>query len=268
MNVLNSLIDLCVNAGGKVVLALLVFIIGRIIINKLLKALRSSKGLEKMDPSVRSFTLNLVKALLYVILVVSIISVLGVPMASVITVLASAGIAVGMALQGALGNLAGGIMIMIFRPFNVGDYVSATGEEGVVKEIALFYTILTTVDNKTVTIPNGSLMNANVVNYTKEPCRRVDLTFSCAKSENIQKVQDIMIDVMNRNALVHKDPAPFAQISGGTNEAMEFTVRAWTDTANYWDTYFQLIQQIAEALGAAGVQAPAVRVITEEKAGQ
>ena len=265
MEMLNSLIDLCIKAGGKIILALLVFIIGRIVIGKLLKMVSSAKGLDKVDPSVRSFTMNMVKVVLYIILVVSIISILGVPMASVITVLASAGVAVGMALQGALGNLAGGIMIMIFRPFNVGDYVAATGEEGVVKEIALFYTILTTTDNKTVTIPNGTLMNANVINYTKEPKRRVDLTFSCAKGEDIRKIQDIMIDVMNKNELVHKDPAPFARISGGTNEAMEFTVRAWTDTANYWETYFQLIQQIAEALGAAGVQAPAVRVITEEK---
>lgn len=268
MEMINSLTNLCVNAGGKVVLALLVFIIGRIIIGKLLKIISTAKGLDKMDPSVRTFTMNFAKIALYVILVVSIISVLGVPMASVITVLASAGVAVGLALQGALGNLAGGIMIMIFRPFNVGDYISAAGEEGVVREIALFYTVLTTVDNKTVTIPNGSLMNANVVNFTREATRRVDLTFSCAKSENIQKVQNIMIGVMNKNALVLKDPAPFAQISGGTNEAMEFTVRAWTETANYWDTYFQLIQQIAEALGEAGVQAPAVRVITEAKAGQ
>ena len=266
MELFNSLADLCVKAGGKIVLALLVFIIGRIIIGKILKVVGSAKGLSKMDPTVRSFTMNFVKVALYLILVISIISVLGVPMASVITVLASAGVAVGLALQGALSNLAGGIMLLIFRPFNVGDYVSAAGEEGVVKTIALFYTVLTTVDNKTVTIPNGSLMNANVTNFTSAPSRRVDLTFSCAKSENIQKVQDIMLDVMNKNELVYKDPAPFAKISGGTNESMEFTVRAWTDTANYWDTYFQLIQQIAEALGAAGVQAPAVRVITEEKA--
>jgi small conductance mechanosensitive channel len=242
-----------------------VFIIGRIIIGKLVSLVKRGRALNKMDPTVRSFLTNFVNVGLYVVLVISIISVLGVPMASVITVLASAGVAVGLALQGALSNLAGGIMLLIFRPFNVGDYVKAAGEEGVVKEIALLYTVLTTVDNKRVIVPNGSLMNANVTNFSAEPTRRVDLTFSCAKSENIQKVQDIMVGVMNANDKVMKTPAPFAQISGGTNEAMEFTVRAWCATEQYWDVYFELIQQTAEALGAAGVQAPAVRVITETK---
>ena len=264
-NIIKGLQDLCVNAGGKIVLALLVFIIGRIIIGKLVDMVRRGKAFEKMDPTVRSFMTNFVNVALYVILVISIISVLGVPMASVITVLASAGVAVGLALQGALSNLAGGIMLLVFRPFNVGDYVNAAGEEGVVKEIALLYTVLTTTDNKRIIVPNGSLMNANVTNFSAEETRRVDLTFSCAKGEDIQKVQDIMISVMNRNEKLLKDPAPFAQISGGTNEAMEFTVRAWCATADYWDVYFGLIQKIAEALGAAGVQAPAVRVITETK---
>ena len=265
MEFLTPLIDLCVRAGGKLVMALLIFIIGRIVIKKLLKTIQTSKGMKNLDPTVQSFAANFAKIALYVILAISVISVLGVPMSSVIALLTSASVAVGLAMQGSLSNLAGGIMLLIFRPFNVGDYISAAGEEGTAKEITLFYTILITVDNKTVTIPNGTLMNANVVNFSTQATRRVDLTFSCAKGENIRQVQDIMIDVMKKNPLVLQDPAPFAQLSGGTNEAMEFTVRAWTETANYWDTYFQLLQQTAEALGAAGIQAPAVRVITETK---
>ena len=186
-------------------------------------------------------------------------------MTSVITVLASCGVAVGLALQGALSNIAGGIMLMFFRPFNIGDYVSASGGEGVVKEITLFYTTLLTIDNKRITIPNGSLMNANIVNFTVEDKRRVDLVFSCAKGEDIDKVQDVMKAVMNANEKVEKDPAPFAQISGGTNEAMEFTVRAWCSSADYWDVYFALNHDITKALGEAGVKAQAVRVITENK---
>ena len=214
-----------------------------------------------MEPTVKSFLHSFIKIGLYVILVISIINVLGVPMASVITVLASAGVAVGLALQGALTNLAGGILIMLLRPFKVGDYVASAGEEGVVKEITLFYTTLLTVDNRRIIIPNGTLMNANVTNFSTEETRRVDLVFSCGKGENVQKVQDLMIGVMKKNSLVLKNPAPFAQLSGGTNEAMEFTVRAWSKTADYWDTYFQLTQQITEALGEAGVKAPAVRII-------
>ena len=257
-------IDIITAAGGKIILALIVLIIGRIVIGRILSIVSKSKGVKKLDPSVRSFVNSFVKILLYVILIVSIISILGVPMASVIAVLASAGVAVGLALQGALSNLAGGIMLMIFRPFNVGDYVNAAGGEGVVKDITLFYTVISTTDNKVITIPNGSLMNANVTNFTAEDTRRVDLTFSCAKGENVEKLQQIMIDTMRKNSKVLNDPAPFAKLSGGTNESMEFTVRAWTETEDYWDVYFGLTQQITEALGAAGVKAPAIRVINEK----
>ena len=263
---LSKAVDLCTAAGGKLVLALLVFIIGRIVIGKLLQVMGKVKGLEKLDPSVRSFALNFVKVLLNVLLILSIISILGVPMASVVTVLATAGVAVGMSLQGSLSNLAGGIMLMIFRPFNVGDYVSTAGAEGVVKEITLFYTIMTTIDNCRVIIPNGSLMNANVTNFSCEPQRRVDLVFSCAKGEDVKAVQQLMLDVMEKNPQILKDPAPFASLSGGTNESMEFTVRAWCESDDYWDVYFALTQDITVAMGNAGIHAPAVRVISEAPA--
>ena len=261
---LNKAVDIATTAGSKILLALVVFIIGRIIIGKLLKVISASKLGSKSDPTVRSFLMNFLKILLYVILVVSIVGILGIPMASIVTVLASAGVAVGLALQGALGNLAGGIMLLIFRPFNVGDYIEAGGVEGVVKEITLFYTVITTIDNKIITIPNGTLMNANVTNYTSEPKRRVDLVFSCGKGEDVAKIQDVMVKVMEADPLIDKDPAPFARLSGGTNEAMEFTVRAWTDTGKYWDAYFNLTQEITEALGREGVKAPGVRIVTDK----
>lgn len=262
-------VELCTTAGSKILLAIVVFIVGRFVIKKIMNMLESGKTVNKvgqLEPTVKSFTLNFVKILLNVILVLSIISILGIPMASVVTVLATAGLAVGMSLQGALSNLAGGIMLLIFRPFNVGDYVATSGEEGIVKEIALFYTVLTTVDNKRVIIPNGALMNANVTNFSAEPYRRVDLAFACAKGEDVSKITGIMKDVMAKNPKVVNTPAaPFAALTGGTNESMEFTVRAWTETANYWDVFFALTEDITNALGAAGITAPAMRVITEQK---
>ena len=260
---LAQIVEICTNAGSKILLALAVFLVGRIIIRKLVGMIGKIKSLDKVDPSVRTFTINFFKVALYVILIVSIISILGVPMASVITVLASAGVAVGMALQGALSNIAGGIMIMAFRPFNVGDYVITAGTEGFVKEINLFYTVLDSIDNKKITVPNGALMNATVSNCSAEATRRVDLVFACAKGEDVKAVQQIMVDVMNANPKVIKEPAPFARISGGTNEAMQITVRAWCASADYWDVYFDLNQDIVIALGKAGVKAPAVRIITE-----
>ncbi len=259
----SNLVDMATAVGGKILLALAVFIVGSFIIKKLLHVLKKSKAMDKLDASVKSFALSFLKILLYVVLVVSIISILGVPMASVVTVLASAGVAIGLALQGALSNLAGGLMLMIFKPFKVGDYVEAAGVEGTVEEITMFYTVFMTLDNRRITVPNGSLMNANVVNYSSEPLRRVDLVFSCAKGEDPAKIQDLLMKVMKDNPQVLDEPAPFARLSGGTNEAMEYTVRAWCKNADYWDVYFDLTQSGTEAFAAAGVKAPAVRVLSE-----
>lgn len=262
-SLISNLATMATATGGKIVLAILVLIIGNILIKSLMKFLGKSKLMDKIEGTVRTFVLSFIKAGLYVILVISIIGILGVPMASVIAVLASAGVAVGLALQGALSNLAGGIMLMIFKPFHQGDYIAAAGVEGVVNEVTLFYTVILTLDNKRITVPNGSLMNANVTDFSSEPLRRVDLGFACAKSEAPAKIQDMMITVMKANPKVLADPAPFARISGGTNEAMAFTVRAWCKNEDYWDVYFDLTQKITEAMAENHVQAPAVRVTTD-----
>ena len=251
-------------AAGKLLFALIAYLIGRAIVDSIVKAVGKLKAMDKIEPTARSFILSFVRIGLYVVLLVTIIGILGVPMASVVAILASAGVTVGLALQGALANLAGGLMLMFFKPFAVGDFVEAAGVSGVVKEVTMFYTTIMTLDNRRVTVPNGSLMNANVTNYSSQELRRVALTFACAKSEAPANIQNIMQEVMAKHDKVLKAPeadAPFARLSGGTNEAMEFTVRAWCRNANYWDVYFDLTQQITEALGAAGVQAPAVRIV-------
>ena len=264
--IITHLTSLATTVGSKIVFAIIVLIVGKIIIDAVLKLLKKSKMLDKMDASIKTFALSFVKIALYALLVVSIIGILGVPMASVVAALASAGVAIGLALQGALSNLAGGIMIMIFKPFKVDDFVEVSDVSGVVKEITMFYTVITTLDNKRITVPNGNLMNANIVDYSSEDLRRVDLEFSCAKSEDPARVQSIMVKVMEADSKVLDGPEkPFARVSGGTNEAMNFIVRAWCNNADYWDVYFDLTQSIIEALGAEGVQAPAVRVMTESK---
>ncbi len=262
---LNKLIDICTEAGSKILLAIIIYIVGKIIIGRILKFIEKSKLTEKMDPTLRTFLSNAARIVLYIVLVISIISVLGVPMASVITVLASAGVAVGMAMQGALGNLAGGIMLMIFRPFSVGDYIDAAGESGTVKAIAMFYTELLTIDNKYVTIPNGTLMNSNVTNYSREPLRRVDIDFNCGHGQDISKIQEIMLEEMQKCGKILTDPAPFARISGATDTAMTFTLRAWVKNEDYWDVYFDLCENVVTALGAAGITGPTVSVQTRSE---
>ena len=265
---LKKAVDLLTEAGGKLILALIVFIVGRLIIKKLVSVFDKARFTQKMDPTARGFFSNFIRIGLYVILIISIIGILGVPMASVVAVLASCGVAIGLALQGALGNLAGGIMLMIFRPFSVGDYISASGEEGVVKEISLFYTVINTVDNKRVSIPNGALMNANVSNFTAEEKRRVDLTFNISGSHPVEEVQKVMLGVMSANEKVLTEPAkPFAAPLGGIPGGLQYTVRAWTTPADYWDVYFALTQDIATALGAAGIGGPSTPVqVTQEQA--
>ena len=256
-NFLSKAVEIATAAGSKIILALLIWIIGSIIVKKIVKVVTGLKSMEKLDPTVRSFFANFVKIVLYIVLVLSIISVLGVPMASVVAVLASCGLAVGMAMQGALGNLAGGIMLMIFRPFKVGDYIVAAGDEGVVQELSLFYTVVNSLDNKRITIPNGALMNSNVQNFSAEDLRRVDLTFNLTGGRDISEVQQIIIDTMSKNDKVLQDPAPFASPLEGIPGGLSYTARAWTKSENYWDVYFDLMKAIPTALGDAGVAGPA-----------
>ena len=252
----SKMIDVCTALGIKIVLALLILIVGRFIIKKILAKLDNSKGMEKIDPAVRSFLMSFFKIGLWVVVIISIISVLGVPMASVITVLATCGLAIGMALQGALSNLAGGIMLLLFRPFSVGDLISAADAEGVVKEINLFYTVINTLDNKVVSVPNGTLMGANITNVTKEDLRRVDLTFNLSGAD-IAGARQVMLEQMKANDKILNEPAPpFAEPLEGIPGGICFVTRAWTKTEDYWDVYHALMEAIPTALGEAGIGGP------------
>ena len=257
---LEKLIEFCTTAGAKILIALLIYIIGKFIINKLMKLVDKMHSISKLDKTAQDYISNIIRAVLYVVLVVAIIGELGVPMASVITVLASAGVAVGMAMQGSLSNLAGGIMLLIFRPFNVGDYIIAGGEEGTVKSISTFYTVLTTVDNKTVSIPNGTLMNSNISNCSAEDLRRVDLKFNISGAEPIKKVQATIMEVIIDTDKAMANPAPEVQPLAGIPGGLEYTVRVWCKTSDYWDVYFELMREIPTALNAAEISGPSTPV--------
>lgn len=211
---LTSLSELAAAAGGRLLLALLVLLLGRLMIRSLLRLLDKSRLLTRAEGTVRSFTRSFIRIGLHLLLTVSIIGILGVPMASVITVLASAGVTVGLALQGALSNLAGGVMLMLFRPFRQGDYISAAGVEGTVREVTLFYTVLMTVDNKRITVPNGGLMNATITDSSSEALRRADLCFTCARGEAPARVQALLRETVLADARVLPQPEPFAVSPG------------------------------------------------------
>lgn len=252
--------------GGKLVFALLVWFVASKLIKLSVRMLERSKAFGLIEGTVRSFTLSFIRIGLNVLLFITIIAILGVPMSSVVAVVASAAAALGLAMQGALSNLAGGLMLLIFRPFEQGHYIEAAGVAGTVQEINLFYTVLITFDGKKATVPNGTLMNSNIIDCSSEEIRRADVPFTCAKTQDPGKLREMMVAVACRQPKVLLDDEnyrPSCYIVGSTNNALKASVRVWCKNEDYWDVYYALNQAVSEALLEAGVQEPTVRIAAE-----
>ena len=240
----------------KIVMALIIYIVGRFIIKRLINAIGNMKSFQAMDPTAATYIRNIVKYALYTVLLVSIVGLLGVPMSSVIALIASAGVAIGMAMQGSLANIAGGIMLLIFRPFSVGDFISTGSEDGVVKSISLVYTVLTTVDNRRISIPNGNLMNASISNATVEPIRRVDLAFDIAGSEPADKVADVIMKALLSTEKILSEPAPQVVPVASVTDGLTYAVRVWVNTPDYWAVHGELMSKIPVMLNGAKIARP------------
>ena len=253
---LNWIIPILQDVGLKLLISVAIFIVGRFIIRAVVKTLRTGRASQKMEPTVAHFLANFVNIVLYIILAVTIIAVMGVPMASVIAAIASAGVAIGLALQGSLSNFAGGIMILLFHPFRVGDFIEVDGFSGTVSDIDVFYTFLKTGDNKSVTVPNGNIMSNSVVNYSVNGTRRVDFNIGVAYGSDIDRVKAILLEEGSKHELVLKDPAPFCRLSAQGDSALTFTLRLWTETANYWQVNFDVLESIHKRLEAEGIEIP------------
>ena len=265
---MNKVIDIGATSGGKIVLAIIVLIVGLLLIKMITKGVNRHVEKSKMDPTVKLIVTKLVKILLYVVLVVGLIEILGVPMTSVAALIASGGLAVGLGFQGALANLAGGFLILIFKPFKVGDYINAADAEGIVRDISIFYTKLLTLDNKTVLIPNGDLMSSNVTNLTAEPIRRIDLDFKITNDIDQDFVRLVLLKAAENCEGILQDPPPFARLTAVDDDTYIFTVRGWCNTETYWDSYFDLIETCSKSLADNGIDDPeeriAVRLVGEE----
>ena len=255
-NILNAVVNFCMSFGTKLLFAVLVLVIGIILIRVLTKHLRRKKIGKHEDPTVSRFLANAISAVLYVILAVTVIAIMGVPMASVVAVIATCGVAVGLALQGSLSNLAGGIMILIFRPFKLGDFVEAAGETGTVVDVGIFYTTLKTGDNKSVVIPNGSMMNSNVVNYSVHDTRRVDFTFSVAYGTDVEKVRTILLEEAEKHELSLKDPAPFCRLAKQNASSLDFVLRVWANSGDYWTVNFDILEAVNNRFKEEGIEIP------------
>lgn len=249
-------IEFAVEFGPKVIGAILIWIIGSWVIKTMLK--QTSKLMDKRgyEKSLQKFLINLLGWSLKIILIVTILGALGIETTSFAAILASAGLAVGLALQGSLSNFAGGVLIMIFKPFKIGDLIEAQGEIGAVKEIEIFTTKLTGLSNKEIIIPNGSLSNGNIVNYSSEGTRRVDLTIGIGYDEDIKQAKAVLLKVLTDNPKVLQDPAPSVNVSELADSSVNFAVRPWSSTADYWEVYFSTMENCKLALDAAGIEIP------------
>ena len=191
-----------------------------------------------------------------IVLFIVVLHILGVPTASIITVFGSCAVAIGLALQGGLSNIAGSLMILIFKPFKVGDYIEVSGKEGTVKSITMFYTTITTFDNKLIQLPNGSLSNSNITNYTANKKRRVDIDISVSYSSDIDKVKKVINELISKNELVLQEENNYVKLSKHDDSALVFAVRVWTKTENYWDLYFDLMESIKKTLDKNKIEIP------------
>ncbi len=265
----DKVIEMVTTYGGKVILAIVVLIVGRFVIKFLLKAFTKLLDRPNLDETVKKVALKLIKILLWIVLFITVIQILGVDMTSVVAILASCGIALGLALQGALSNLAGGLMILIFRPFKIGDYIESTGAEGIVKDISIFYTTVMTLDNRQIFVPNGDLMSANVTNYSVAPNRRIDQDYKITNDIDADFVKLVLLKAAMDTEGVLEEPAPFARMTAVDDDTYIFTVRAWCETPKYWDIYFDLIENCSKALADNNIDDPeeriAVRIVKDDE---
>ena len=253
---LNWLIEKITEFSPNVIAAILILVIGFWITRRIVKLLRKVMHTRGVDETLQRFLGDLVGWTLKVLIIVVAISQVGVESTSFIAILGAAGLAIGLALQGSLANFAGGTLIMIFKPFKVGDLIEAQGELGVVKEIQIFVTKLNSPQNKLVIIPNGTLSNGNIINYTEEGKLRVDLTFGVGYDEDIKKTKEVLMDIMTKNEKVLSDPEPTVNVSELADSSINFAVRPWTKPEHYWDVYFEVLEDGKYALDKAGIEIP------------
>ena len=243
-------------AGLNIVIGLLIIIVGLIICKIIKVIITRIMRRTKKDEAVVHFVASLIDIILKVCVLVAALATMGVNTASIITVLGTCGVAIGLALKDSLGNVAGGMMIIVNKPFKKGDYINAAGVEGIVQTINLFNTVLLTLDNKKVVVPNGLLSNSNITNFSAMPTRRVDIDVNVAVDTDLVKAQHAILSVCGAHAKVHSDPEPFVRMNRVENGAIVITVRAWCDTAEYWGVYFDLQEQIREKFLQLGIVVP------------
>ena len=244
------------DVGLKLILGFVILILGLKISKFIVKRIGKGKAFSKLDKGAQSFIKSFIRIALYVAVISSTAMVWGIPSTTFVTLLTSAGVAIGLALQGALSNFAGGLLILLFHPFRVGDFIESGAIMGTVTDITVIYTKLLTPDNKVVTIPNGTLTNANIIDYSVMPNRRLDITVGAAYGCDIDKVKKVLLEVAEGHELILKDPAPFVAVSKHNESSVDYLFRVWCKKDDYWTVNFDSWERIKKAFDANGIEIP------------
>ena len=249
-------LDKVISYLPSIIAALVILILGLWVIKLIVGRIRKVMEKREVDPGVRGFALSILGVVLKILLFIVIITKLGVETTSFAAILAAAGLAIGLALQGSLSNFAGGVLIIILKPYRVGDFIEAQGESGSVTEISIFYTILTTPNNQRIVIPNGQLSNNKVTNYSYEPTRRNVMTVGISYDSDIKKSREVLLNIVNSDERTLKDPAPVVFVGGLGDNSVDLSLRFWANQADYWGLHFDTIEKLKTELEDAGVSFP------------
>lgn len=251
-----KLLILLLDYGPKVIIAILILVIGFGVINRVIRTFDKTLSRHRIDQSLHSFIKSGASFILKGIVVIVAASVMDIPVTTFIAMLSAAGLAIGLALKDSLSNLAGGILILIFRPFNVGDFIDIEGCTGTVKEIQLLYTALNTSDNRRITIPNSQLANGRIINFSKEPTRRLDLVFGVSYEDDIQKVKEVLTKIISEHPLIFQDPEPVVRVAKYGESSLDFTVRVWCKREDYWSIHYDLHEIVKDVFDKEGISIP------------
>lgn len=252
----SQLLSSGIDLGLKILVAILVYWVGKFLIDLLYKVVKNTLERRNVDASINSFVLSLIRMVMMFVLIITIIGVLGINTSSFVALFASAGVAIGMALSGTLQNFAGGVMILLFKPYKVGDWIEAAGVSGGVTEIQIFNTILATADNKTIIIPNGKLSNDMIINYSKAGTRRIDWAFNISYGDDFDKAKSVLTQFINEDKRILKDPAPAILLDKLADSSVQIALRCWVDGANYWDVLFEMNERVYKEFGQNGLKFP------------
>lgn len=252
----NTAMEMAMAYAPKVALALVTLVIGIWIINKVVAGCRILLEKRDVDITLRTFLGSVINVLLKALLFISVASMVGIATTSFVALLGAAGLAVGLALQGSLANFAGGVLILLFKPYKVGDFIEAQGHMGTVKDIQIFVTILSTPDNRRIIIPNGPISNGSLVNFSAEKIRRVDMTFGIGYGDDVRKAKAVLDRLVQEDSRALKDPAHVIAVSALADSSVNFVVRVWVNAPDYWGLFFDMHEKVKLAFDEEGISIP------------